>query len=410
MENFGLLGEHLSHSYSPQIHSLLGDYPYRLYEVRPEGLADFLRHGDWQGCNVTIPYKQAVLPYCAELSAPARQTGSVNTLLRQPDGSLFGDNTDTYGFRHLVQASGGADNHLSGRKALVLGSGGASRSVAAVLAEQGAAPVVIISRSGADNYLNIGRHSDASLIVNATPVGMYPDNGRSPLDLNRFAALELVLDLIYNPAKSELLFQAEELGIKFANGLAMLVSQAKAASELFQGCRVDESRIGGITALMARQMMNVVLLGMPGSGKTTVGRRLAALTNRAFYDTDELVAAEAGKSIAEIFASEGEDAFRERESEVLSRVSRLSSCVIACGGGVVTRGRNKKLIRQNSQVVLLERNLEDLPTIGRPLSQARPLSDLYQERMPLYRAWSDYTFTCLSVTDTAKSIKEELRL
>lgn len=407
METFGLLGEHLGHSYSPQIHNLLGDYAYRLYEVAPADLPAFLRGGDWRGLNVTIPYKQAVLPYCDRLSPLAQIIGSVNTLLRLPDGSLFGENTDAYGFRYLLEKSGAPPGGLRGGKALVLGSGGAARTVAAVLAEQGCGRVFIISRSGEENYQHLARHHDAALIVNATPVGMYPDNGAAPLDLSLFDRLDLVLDLIYNPARTELLLQAEELGVAHANGLIMLVAQAKAASELFQDCRIEERRVAGIAERLRRQMMNVALIGMPGSGKSTVGRRLAELCHRPFYDTDEMIVAEAGQPIAGIFAAEGEAAFRALESAALAKVSRLSGAVIACGGGVVTVSANKRLLRQNSQVVFVQRELEDLPTAGRPLSQTRPLAELYRERLPLYRGWSDYAFTGASIEETARRIKQQ---
>lgn len=407
METFGLLGERLGHSYSPQIHNLLGDYAYRLYEVAPADLPAFVRGGEWRGLNVTIPYKQAVLPFCDQLSPLAQKTGSVNTLLRRPDGSLFGDNTDAYGFRYLLEESGAPPGGLRGGKALVLGSGGAARTVATVLAEQGCGSVVMISRSGEENYHNLARHHDAVLIVNATPVGMYPNNGVSPLDLSRFDRLELVIDLIYNPARTEFLFQAEELGVAHANGLIMLVAQAKAASELFQDRRIEERRVAGIAERLRRQMMNVALIGMPGSGKSTVGRRLAELCHRPFYDTDEMIAAEAGRPVAEILASEGEAAFRARESAALAKASRLSGAVIACGGGVVTCKANKRLLRQNAQVVFLQRELADLPTEGRPLSQTRPLAELYRERLPLYRAWSDYSFAGASIQETARRIKEQ---
>ncbi|NLF80082.1 MAG: shikimate kinase [Clostridia bacterium] len=411
MEIFGLLGERLQHSYSPQIHRLLGDYTYRLYEISPADLPQFLRRGDWRGLNITIPYKQAVLPYCDHLSPLAQTTGSVNTILRRPDNSLWGGNTDAYGFRYLLAQSSAPPSGLRagrrGGKALVLGSGGAARTVAAVLAELGSAPVVIISRSGEDNYHNLRRHHDAALIVNATPVGMYPDNGVAPLDLSLFDRLELALDLIYNPARTELLLQAEEMGVAHNNGLAMLVAQAKAASELFQNHRIAERRVAEIAKRLRRQMMNVALIGMPGSGKSTVGRRLAKLCHRPFYDTDEMVAAAAGRPITEIFAAVGEAAFRELESAALAQVSRLSGAVIACGGGVVTRSANKRLLRQNAQVVFLQRELEDLPTAGRPLSQQRPLAELYRERLPLYHAWSDYTFAAAFVEETARRIKEQ---
>ena len=267
---FGLLGERLGHSFSPAIHRQLAGYDYQLVELPPEEVEPFLRAGRFRGLNVTIPYKKTVMACCDALSPAARRIGSVNTLLRRPDGTLYGDNTDYDGFRYLLQAAGA---RVQGKKALVLGSGGASLTVHTVLADLGARETVGISRSGPDNYENLDRHADAQLIVNATPVGMYPNTGVSPVDLDRFPSCEGVFDLIYNPARTQLLLDAERRGLLCSNGLGMLVAQAKAAAERFLGRAIPDSRVEEITRQMERQTQNLLLIGMPGCGKTTEERK-----------------------------------------------------------------------------------------------------------------------------------------
>lgn len=407
MKRFGLLGGKLRHSFSPQIHALLGDYDYQLYEVNLEGLDGFMRGRDWEGLNVTIPYKEAVIAYCRVLSPRARVIGSVNTVIRKSDGSLWGDNTDYDGFCYLLDQNG---LDAAGKKALILGSGGAAKTVRAVLGDRRAAAVIVVSRSGENHYGNLARHDDADLIVNTTPVGMYPHVGEAPIDLSLFVNKPTVIDLIYNPARTELLFQAEALGFAHCGGLAMLVAQAKKASELFQGKRIADAEIQKITEIISRKMKNIILIGMPGSGKTIIGKELAILTGRRFYDTDELITEEAGKSIPEIFNEDGEEVFRELETKVLARITKGSGSVIATGGGVVTQDRNRKLIRQNGIAVFLDRDIDLLPKEGRPLSQIRPIEDIYMERLPLYRAWSEFTFASLDIEETVQKIKEELRL
>lgn len=383
----GLLGRTLGHSYSPQIHAMLGDYAYTLFEKEPEEVAAFLKNGDFTGINVTIPYKQAVIPYLDDLSDAARRIGAVNTILRRPDGSLWGHNTDYHGFSAMVQRTGLS---LEGKKVLVLGSGGASRTVVCVLEGLGANPVVI-SRTGEDNYQNLSRHADAAVIVNTTPVGMYPNTGISPVELDGFSHLEGVLDLIYNPARTQLLLDAERRGIPSQNGLWMLVAQAKEAAEVFTGAPIAHSAIARIHHALSRQMQNLVLIGMPGCGKSTIGPLLAQATGRSFVDADETIAALAGKAIPEIFAQDGEDAFRRLETQVLADLGRRSGLVIATGGGCVTRADNYPLLHQNGILLRLERALSLLPTDGRPVSQRRSLSQLYEVRDPLYRAFADIT-------------------
>lgn len=401
----GLLGEHLTHSYSPQIHALLGDYSYELFEVAPEKLGEFLQAGEFDGLNVTIPYKRAVIPYCAELSAAAREMGSVNTLLRRPDGTLYGDNTDLDGFRWLLARGGGI---RPGEKALVLGTGGASQTVQAVLRAAGA-EVAVLSRRGESNYATLPRHADARLVVNATPVGMYPNNGARLIDLAQLPQCRCVLDLIYNPARTRLLLDAAARGIRCENGLSMLVAQAKRAAELFTGRDIPDAACTDILRRMEAQMHNLILVGMPGSGKTTVGSLLAVSLGRPFYDADGEIEKKLGCSIPAFFAQRGEAAFRAVETEVLAELGKRSGCVIATGGGCVTREENYDLLHQNGEIIWLRRSLTELPVEGRPVSQSRSLPELYREREPAYRRFADFCVENEAAPEAAVEIIKELR-
>lgn len=382
----GLLGRVLGHSYSPRIHSWLGDYSYDLFEKEPEELEDFLRHGDFTGLNVTMPYKKDVMAFLDELSPAAKKMGCVNTIVRREDGTLYGHNSDYYGFVSLVKHSG---IPVAGKKALVLGSGGASNTAVNALRDLGGEPVVI-SRSGKNNYENLSRHRDASLIVNTTPVGMYPHTGIAPLDLRQFPHLDGVLDVVYNPAKTQLLLDAEALGIPHENGLWMLVAQAKEASEYFTGKSIEDSVIETIHRKLKNQVQNIVLIGMPGCGKTTIGAALAQKLNRPLSDTDEQIVSLAGKSIPDIFAQDGESVFRAWETKALEALGKQSGQIIATGGGCVTRQKNYPLLHQNGTIVYLKRDLRLLPKDGRPLSQQNSLDAMYQTRKPMYEAFADF--------------------
>ena len=384
---YGLLGETLGHSFSPQIHACLGDYEYKLFEVAPEDLGDFLRSGSFEGLNVTIPYKKAVMPYLAEISENAKAIGSVNTITVLPNGTLRGDNTDYDGFLYLVRRSSIAVN---GKKALVLGTGGASLPVKKVLSDLGAREIISISRTGENNYQNLEKHFDADLIVNTTPVGMYPNNLQSPLSLDGFTQLSGVLDIVYNPQKTQLILDAEQRGIPAFSGLTMLVAQAKRAAELFLNTNIDDRKNDEIYETLSRQMKNIVLVGMPGCGKSTVGKALAKRLSRPFFDADQEIVKRAGKSIPEIFQTEGEAGFRKIETEVLFDLCRQSGAVIATGGGAVTVPQNHDILRQNSLVVFLNRDIAVLPTNGRPLSEQNDLHEMFRQRLPLYRAVCDY--------------------
>lgn len=401
---YGLIGEKLGHSFSPRIHALLGPYEYRLYPLAPEVLPVFMRENSLQGFNVTIPYKQAVIPFLQGLSPAAAAIGAVNTVIRQEDGSLHGDNTDYHGFLSLL---GGADR-FRGQKALILGSGGSSRTVLAVLRDIGCEPIVIVSRTGADNYQNLHRHADASLLVNTTPVGMYPHVDEAPLDLQGFPQLQLVLDLIYNPARTRLLLQAEQLGIPCSNGMLMLAAQAERAAQLWGLLPEGGARAQGIAEQLSRESLNIALIGMPGCGKSSVGLALASLSGRPLIDLDEMIARRAGMSIPEIFSAQGEAAFRALETACLREAARESGRIIACGGGIVTRPENRGILHQNCRILWLERELDQLSVAGRPLSLGRGVQALYEERAPLYRAWSERSYHNRSVRDCALQIKEDL--
>ena len=403
----GLLGKTLGHSYSPQIHAQLGDYSYELFEKQPEELENFLRHGAFDALNVTIPYKKAVLPYCAVLSDAVKAIGSANTLVRQPDGTLFADNTDAFGFSCIADECG---VDIAGKKALVFGSGGASVTAQYVLKERGAREVLVISRSGEHNYENLDKNADAEILVNTTPLGMYPNNGASPVDLTRFPRCEAVLDVVYNPARTALLLQAEALGIPHAGGLLMLVAQAKRSSELFTGSAIADARIGKIYRTLAVQMQNLVLVGMPGCGKSSIGTLLAEKLDRPFLDADAEIEKAAGMPIPEFFRLYGEPAFRELESRVLAELGKRSGAVIATGGGAVLREENYAALHQNGTIVWLTRDLARLPIDGRPVSQATSLDALFAARKARYERFADHIIDNNgALDDTLRAILEVLR-
>ena len=407
MKRFGLLGEKLGHSFSPSIHWMLGSYSYELCEVRPEELDDFFEGNELDGFNVTIPYKQAVIPKCGELSERARAIGSVNTVIRKSDGTYFGENTDYDGFMLMLAP---VKDDIRGKKALVLGSGGASATVRAVLSDLGAEPVITVSRSGPVNYENIGSHGDAKVIVNSTPVGMYPNNGRSPIDLSDFPECIFLADLIYNPAKTALILQAERLDIPFAGGLLMLVEQARRAAELFAGEAIPVAKSFEIAEKIEKQTKNIVLIGMPGCGKTAIGRCLCDITKRRFVDADEEIEEREGMPIPEIFVDKGEPYFRKKETEILSDLCKESGLIIATGGGAVTTPVNRYIMRQNGKVVYIKRKLKDLATSGRPVTGAKGVEQIFQERAALYAGWSDVTVENKDPHKAAEKIVEVLGL
>lgn len=399
------MGERLTHSFSPQIHALLGDYEYKLFEVDPEKLEEFMGRHNFDGINVTIPYKKAVMKYLDEISPEAKKIGSVNTVTVR-DGKLYGDNTDYFGFLYMIKKSG---IRIEGKKCLVLGSGGASLTAVAVLRDLNAKEIVIISRSGENNYENINIHSDARIIVNTTPVGMYPNNLESAVDIDVFPDLDGVLDIVYNPLKTKLILDAEERGIPCAAGLSMLVAQAKRANEIFFGIPRPDSVCEKIEKTLRDEFQNIVLVGMAGCGKSTVGSALSELLGKKFVDTDELTVKNEGMSIPEIFEKRGEDYFRTCETDAVKSVGREKGLVIATGGGVVTREENLYPLRQNGIVVFINRDMEKLPTDGRPLSQRDGVRALFEKRLHLYRRFAHIEIDGNgTVQGTAKLIAKEL--
>lgn len=384
----GLLGRKLGHSYSPIIHTMLSNYSYELFEREPEELESFMREGNFDAINVTVPYKTAVIPYLDSLSDRAREIGSVNTVVRTADGYLYGDNTDYFGMKYMLERAG---FDVSKKKVLILGSGGSSLTARAVLRSLGADKIIVISRSGEDNYQNIARHYDAHYIINTTPVGMYPRGDETPLSLEGFSSLEGVCDIIFNPAVTSLMYEAQELGIRTAGGLPMLVAQAKAASECFTGEKIPDEKIEEIISTLEVKLKNIILVGMPGCGKSKISAALGKILCREVVDTDKVVSHDRQKSIPDIFREEGEEAFRAYEHEAVKKTAARSGIVIATGGGVPTRLNNVKPLRQNGTVVYLRRPTEELSRDGRPLSKDADMDEMFRVRRPFYEGCADIT-------------------
>ncbi|MBE6662230.1 MAG: shikimate kinase [Ruminococcaceae bacterium] len=402
----GLLGEHLTHSYSPQIHRELADYSYGLFEMPENEVAGFLASDRFDAINVTIPYKKTVLPYLSEISDEAKRIGSVNTITRLKNGGLRGDNTDYFGFSYMLDKSG---IDVAGKKVLILGSGGAQETARTVCRDR-SATVIVISRRGENNYDNLDKHRDASVIINTTPVGMYPHNGTAPLDLARFPHLTGVLDMIYNPEKTKLLLDAERLGIPHLSGLPMLVAQAKLAAEIFASEKIEDHEIDRIVKKITLEMNNIVLIGMAGCGKSTVGAALTNLTGRELVDTDAMVTEKTGRTPAAIIKEDGESAFRRIETECVAEAGKMSGKIIATGGGVPTIPENTDLLRQNGKIIFLRRAIEELDSSGRPLSLAAGAAALYRKRLPLYEALADLTVDNDDTPDTvAQKILNQLQ-
>ena len=377
---YGLLGETLGHSFSPQIHRALADYDYQLYPTPPDAVEELFRRRAFKGLNVTIPYKQTVIPLCDEVDPRAAAIGAVNTVVNR-DGRLVGYNTDIDGLIYLAKRAG---VEMAGKKVIVLGSGGTSRTARAAAKELGAAQIVVISRHGEDNYENLSRHADAQVVINTTPV-------------------------VYNPLRTALLMEAEARGVPCSCGLPMLVAQARRAAELFTGASIPDERLEEVVSSLNAQMRNVVLIGMPGCGKSAIGRNLARMLGKQFLDLDRMIEEEARKPIPRIFAEEGEDAFRALESRIVREAGARTGCVLSTGGGVVTRPENYGPLHQNGVIIHIVRSLEKLPTAGRPVSQGTDLHTLWKRREPLYRSFADLTADNNgSIEEAVRSILEEV--
>ena len=385
---YGLIGEKLGHSFSKIIHEQLADYTYDLIPLTREELDVFLQEKQFAALNVTIPYKETVIPYLDEVDAHAKKIGAVNTVVNR-NGKLKGYNTDFYGFRYMLQHNG---IDVKQKKALVLGKGGASKAVIAVLEEMGASEILIVYYKDSPDtitYADCYRdHTDAEIIVNTTPVGMFPKADDCPIDLSKFPNLCGVADVVYNPLRTQLIVEAEKRGIPAAGGLEMLVAQAKYAVEIFLDTKIADSRIDEINADLVKERSNLVLIGMSGGGKTILGRKAAEILGKIFVDTDEEIVKRIGMPIAEFFTKEGEPAFRAIETEVLHDLSSQNNLVISTGGGIVKNPLNVEYLKRNGRIIWLKRDAELLQSgNGRPLAPNKAATlKLYEERLPLYTA------------------------
>ena len=406
--SYGCIGEHLPHSFSKEIHGQIGGYAYELKELTPEELPAFMAARSFHGINVTIPYKQAVIPFLDEIDETARAIGAVNTVVNR-NGKLYGFNTDLDGLTRLIRRIG---LDLSGKKVLIPGTGGTSRTAAFAAEKLGAREIHKISRTGRDGSLTyeeaLRDHTDAEIILNTTPCGMYPEPDAQPLPLEPFHRLEGVADVIYNPLRTRLVLDARSRGIPAEGGLYMLVAQAVRASEHFLDTVYPDGLTDRIYEQILRQKENIVLIGMPGSGKSAVGRILAEKTGRSLADTDQLITEKAGKPIPDIFRENGEPAFRDLETEIIRALSKQGGQIISTGGGAVLRPENVTALRQNGRLFWLDRNPDALvPTDDRPLADtAEKMKQLYLTREPIYRAAADEIISVTgSPDDTANDIE-----
>lgn len=407
MANYGLIGKKLGHSFSKIIHEKMG-YEYDLVELAEDEVKDFVLSRKYKGFNVTIPYKKTVMPYLDYIDEEAKAIGSVNTIIEK-DGKLCGYNTDIFGMEYAFSCAG---IKVENKKVIILGSGGTFETANYLAHKHNAKEVARISRTGEDNYSNIDKHYDANIVINTTPVGMFPNNQDKLIDLHNFKNLEGFFDAIYNPLKTNMLLDAEEIlgNSGYSNGLRMLVAQAKKARDLYFNTKMDDNIIDRILEEINMGKTNIVLMGMPGSGKSTVGLALAAKLNRPFVDTDEVIIEREGMHTSKIIEQKGEPYFRDKETEVVNEVSKLQGYIIATGGGVVLRDENMKALKQNGIIVFLDRNILNLSKDGRPLSQGPDaLQKMYKERIGLYTKYADaIADSNISVDGVADSIISDL--
>ena len=407
---FGVIGEHLKHSFSKEIHEKIADYSYVVKEIEPDNLGAFLTEAEFCGINVTIPYKEKVIPYLYEISNTAKKIGAINTIVNK-GGNLYGYNTDYMGMRSLILRNG---IDLKGKKALILGNGGTAKTGYHVLSDLGAKEVLLVGRNPdfCDVlYGDVAKlHSDAEFILNTTPVGMFPKNEGKIIDISLFPKLSGVIDAVYNPLRTNLVLDAMEKGIKAEAGLYMLVSQAVYASEFFMDTTYDSSVCENVFKDILKEKENIVLIGMPSSGKTTVGKRLAEITGKEFIDTDDEIVKRIGMDIPSYFAKFGEAEFRKVESEVIYDISKKNGMIISTGGGAVLKSENVRCLRQNGRIYFLNRSLDLLiPTKSRPLSSdIDALKKRFDERYDIYVSSADVAVEANgTVNEVADKIKEE---
>ena len=401
---YGLIGEHLGHSFSKVIHSMIADYEYELLELRPDEVAGFMKAKAFAAINVTIPYKEAVMPYLDFISERARAIGSVNTVVNR-DGKLYGYNTDFYGMTGLIESLG---IEIKGKKVLICGTGGTSKTALAVCESLGAREIHKLSRRAERDRISYGeayeKHTDADVIINTTPVGMYPNIGGSPIDISTFPRLSGTVDAVYNPLRTQLISDGLERGIPSGGGLYMLVAQAVAACEIFLDKKLD----GDITDKVYKRILadkeNIVLVGMPGCGKSTIGKMIAETLNRPFYDLDTEIVKDEGREIPDIFAKDGEGSFRDIESRVLfEKLAPVSGSVIATGGGAILREENVRALKLNGRLYFLNRPLcQLLPTPDRPTASSKEtIEKRYAERLPIYKRVADTELLTDGIADHA---------
>lgn len=390
---YGLIGEELGHSFSKVIHERIADYAYDLTPLSKQAFPEFMEKREFQAINVTIPYKKDVIPYLDEMDNNAKAIGAVNTIIHK-NGKLIGHNTDFSGFLYMVRRH---NINMVNKKVLVIGNGGASSAIQAVVKHVGAAQMIVVDitpGNGAISYEEcFEKHMDAQVVINTSPVGMYPHIGNAPIAISMFLKCEAVMDVIYNPIRTNLCLEAQELNMISVNGLEMLIAQAKQAVELFLDKTIDDAIIDEIYQELLVDTCNIVLIGMPSAGKTTIGKMLAEKLGKQFIDLDEVIIKKAGMSIPEIFAQSGEEGFRAMESEVAKELAKLTNKIIATGGGSVKHKVNMDYLRLNGVTIFIDRDVEKLISsdLNRPLSKSKEaLRSLYEERLPLYQTYASF--------------------
>jgi len=384
---YGLVGKSLSHSYSKIIHEKLGAYDYDLYNMSFEELKKILKSKNFKGLNVTMPYKKAVFPYCDQLSNAAKKIGSVNTLIVDEQNILTGYNTDYLGLMYTINRSGIS---LKNKKVIILGNGGTSSTAQVLSKDLSAKEILVVSSRGTLNYKTIYDHSNADIIINTTPVGMYPKNDERLIKVHKFRNLSGVIDVVYNPLYTNLILDAKKQHVPIAGGLPMLVAQAKASAELFKKTKLNDILIEKILKELYIKICNPVLIGMPGSGKTEIGKLISQKIGKTFIDTDDEIEKKCQIKIPAILEKYGEKEFRSLESSALKDFGKLNNLCISTGGGAVLEENNYFSLKQNGRIYWIKRNLSLLEREGRPLSKnLKALEKLYQTRIPLYQSFND---------------------